>query len=207
MLAVVKESPGLTALTGKGEGTMQAIRRTPLIVILSVLLFVVAACAAPPPPVAVDILSPAAIAAKEAANVAIVRSFYEEYAAGHPEVILEIHPETIRMHYQGQADDVPTQALYEDLAAIKASNPDLHAEIFSIIGMGDYVFTELAWAGTHTGEIFGIAPTGNPYFHPGIVVRRLENGLVVESWEVWDDLTLMNGLGFTPSWDEIVDGQ
>lgn len=186
---------------------MQPVRRTPLVVILSVLALVIAACAAPPPPVAVDILSPAAIAAKEAANVAIVRSFYDDYAAGRPEVILEIHPETIRMHYQGQAEDVPAQALYEDLAAVKAGNPDLHAEIFSIIGMGDYVFTELAWTGTHTGEIFGMAATDNPYLHPGIVVRRLENGLVVESWEVWDDLTLMNGLGFTPSWDDIVNSQ
>lgn len=186
---------------------MNTWHRTPLLVILALLALALAACAAPPPPVAAHILSPAAIAAKEAANVAIVRSFYDDYAAGRAEVILEIHPENIRMHYQGQAEDVPTQLLYEDLAAIKVGNPDLHAEIFSLIGMGDYVFTELAWAGTHTGEIFGLAATGNPYFHPGIVVRRLENGLIVESWEVWDDLTLMHGLGFTPSWDEIVGGQ
>lgn len=143
---------------------------------------------------------------READNLAVVQRFYDEFAAGNVEVILDVHPETLTMHYAGSMEDVPSQVLYEDLAAIKAGIPDLHAEIHSMAAAGDYVFTELTWAGTHTGDLFGIPATGKPIVHNGILVRRLADGKIVESWEIWDDLTLLNGLGFVPSWDEIVAG-
>ncbi len=186
---------------------MKRILFSILFVILVSIALLITACVAPPPPVAQSSNPMAAMHALEAANVAVVQRFYDEFSDGKAEVILDVHSETLRMHYAGSAEDVPTQALYEDLAAIKAEIPDLHAEIHTMRGMGDYVFTELTWAGTHTGNLFGLSATGNPIIHNGILVRRLENGLIVESWEIWDDLTLMNGLGFTPSWDEIVEGQ
>lgn len=148
----------------------------------------------------------AALHQKEADNLAVVQRFYDEFSSGNPEVILDVHSETLTMHYAGSTEDVPTQALYEDLAAIKAGIPDLHAELHSMAAAGDYVFTELTWAGTHTGDLFGIPATGNPIMHNGILVRRLADGKIVESWEIWDDLTLLNGLGLVPSWDEIVAG-
>lgn len=141
---------------------------------------------------------------QEAANLAIVRRFYEEYTAGNAAVILELHPETITMHYAGNSDEVPAQLLYEDLAALKAANPDIQAKIHNMTAAGDFVFTELTWHGTHNGEFFGIPATGNPVIHNGIVVRRLQDGLIVESWEIWDDLAFLHSLGLSPSWDELV---
>jgi steroid delta-isomerase-like uncharacterized protein len=140
----------------------------------------------------------------EEANLALVRRFYDEYSAGNADIILEIHPETILMHYAGSSDEVPAQLLRDDLAAIKEANPDLHAEIHSMYASGDMVVTELTWTGTHTGDLFDISATGKTLLHPGIVVRRLEDGLIVESWEMWDDLSLFNSLGYVPSWDELV---
>jgi steroid delta-isomerase-like uncharacterized protein len=136
--------------------------------------------------------------------MAVVQRFYDEFSAGNPEVILDAHAETLTMHYAGSADDVPAQVLYEDLAAIKQGIPDLRAEIHSMFAAGDYVFTELTWTGTHTGDLFGIPATGNPIVHNGILVRRLADGKIVESWEIWDDLTLLSNLGLVPSWEEAV---
>lgn len=137
-------------------------------------------------------------------NMAIVRRFYEEFGAGNADVILEVHPEMLIMHYGGSAEEVPTQALRDDLAAIKAANPDLHAEIHDMWAAGDYVFTELTWTATHTGDFFGIPATGQTISHNGIVARRLEGGLIVESWEMWDDLVFLQSIGYLPSWDELV---
>jgi steroid delta-isomerase-like uncharacterized protein len=138
----------------------------------------------------------------EAANMAVVQRFYDEFAAGNASVITEVHPETVTMHYAGGAEDVPAALLEEDLAAIKAANPDLHAVVHDMWAAGNYVFTELTWMGTHTGDLFGIPATNNPIVHNGIVVRRLEDGKIAESWEMWDDLTLLSELGLSPSWDE-----
>jgi steroid delta-isomerase-like uncharacterized protein len=137
-------------------------------------------------------------------NMAIVRRFYEEFGAGNADVILELHPEILIMHYGGSVDEVPTQVLRDDLAAIKAANPDLHAEIHDMWAAGDYVFTELTWTATHTGDYFGIPATGQTVMHNGIVARRLAGGLIVESWEMWDDLVFLQSLGYLASWDELV---
>lgn len=141
---------------------------------------------------------------QEDQNLATVKRFYDEYAAGNADVILAVHPPTITMHYAGSAEQVPAQALRDDLAAIKEANPDLHAEIHTMMAAGDYVFTELTWTGTHTGDFFGITASGRPIVHNGIVVRRLAADKIVESWEIWDDLVLLQNLGFLPSWDEII---
>lgn len=141
---------------------------------------------------------------QEDQNLTTVKRFYDEYAAGNADVILAVHPPTITMHYAGSTDQVPAQVLRDDLAALKAANPDLHAEIHTMVAAGDYVFTELTWSGTHTGDFFGITASGKPILHNGIVMRRLENGTIVESWEMWDDLVLLQNLGFLPSWDDII---
>jgi steroid delta-isomerase-like uncharacterized protein len=140
----------------------------------------------------------------EEQNLALVQRFYAEYGAGNADVILEVHPETLTMHYLGSADEVPAQALRDDLAAIKAANPDLHAEIHDMYASGDLVITELTWTTTHTGELFGVPATGETLMHPGIVVRRIENGKIVESWEMWDDLTFFNSIGYLPAWDDVI---
>lgn len=173
-----------------------------LLVSVAISVAIIAACQ----PIQPDLVSTAARTAMqaetEAQNLAVVERFYTEFAAGNAAVISEVHPMTLTMHYAGSAEDVPTALLEEDLAAIKAANPDLHAEVHSMIAAGEYVFTELTWSGTHTGDFFGIAATGNPVVHNGIVVRRLQEGKIVESWEIWDDLTFLAELGLAPSWDE-----
>ena len=175
--------------------------------ILFAATYLLAACQIQPVQAIPEAAAEMSDAEKEAANLDAVQRFYEEFAAGSTTVILDVHAPTITMHYAGSAEDVPALALSDDLNAIKAGIPSLHAEVHDMWAAGDYVFTELTWAGTQTGDLFGIPATGNPIVHNGIVVRRLEDGKIVESWEIWDDLTLMAEFGLTPSWDEIVAAQ
>lgn len=142
--------------------------------------------------------------AVENTNVAIVQRFYDDYAAGNADIILSTHAETVTIHYAGAADRVPAQVLRDDLAALKAANPDLYAEIHTIFAQGDLVVTELTWTTTHIGDYFGIPATGKTSSHPGIVVRRLADGKIVESWEMFDDLAFLHSLGYLHTWDEIV---
>jgi steroid delta-isomerase-like uncharacterized protein len=166
--------------------------RLPLLFALALLLAALGAACQPAGPTV------------EEQNLALVQRFYDEYSAGNADVILEVHPATITMHYAGGADEVPAQALRDDLAAFKAANPDLHAEIHDMYASGDLVITELTWTGAHTGDLFGIPATGQTLAQPGVVVRRIENGKIVESWEMWDDLTFFNSIGYLPAWDDVV---
>jgi steroid delta-isomerase-like uncharacterized protein len=165
------------------------------------LLFVACQPVRPLPP---GTAATAAPASQEEQNAALVQRCYDEFSAGNVDVILQVHPETIRMHYAGEFEDVPAQVLRDDLAAIKAANPDLQAIVHTNIAAGDYVFTELTWTTTHTGDYFGVPASGKTTAHPGIVVRRLENGKVVESWEMFDDLSFMQSIGYVPDWDTLI---
>ena len=45
----------------------------------------------------------------------------------------------------------------------------------------------------------GIAPTGNEVAITGITIHRIEGGKIVEEWENWDALGLMQQVGAIPS--------
>lgn len=54
-------------------------------------------------------------------------------------------------------------------------------------------------AGTHQGELAGILPTGRRFSVSGISIARVANGKIIESWNNWDALGLMQQLGVVPT--------
>ncbi len=118
----------------------------------------------------------------ETTNLAVVQRFYEELSAGNTDVILAVHGDTLTMHYADSVEEVPTQLLADDLATLKAANPDLRAVVHDLFAAGDLVIANITWTTTHTGDYFGIPATGRTSLHNGLVLRRLENGKIVESF-------------------------
>jgi len=59
----------------------------------------------------------------------------------------------------------------------------------------DIVVTHFIWEGTHTGEMQGILPTGKKVEMTGIEIDRLDHGIIMESWEEFDQLGMMKQLG------------
>ena len=52
--------------------------------------------------------------------------------------------------------------------------------------------------GTHRGEFWGIAPTGMQVTISGMFMQRIENGKIVEDWDEWDRLSLLEQIGASP---------
>ena len=77
--------------------------------------------------------------------------------------------------------------------------PDLQASVEDVIAEGDKVVTRWTIRGTHQGEIeeFG-PPTGRQVEIKGITIHRVEDGKIVEEWERYDNLGLMQQLGLVP---------
>jgi steroid delta-isomerase-like uncharacterized protein len=77
--------------------------------------------------------------------------------------------------------------------------PDLHATVEDVIAEGDKVVTRWTIRGTHQGEIeeFG-PPTGKQIEIKGITIHRIEGGKIVEEWERYDILSIMQQLGLAP---------
>jgi len=62
----------------------------------------------------------------------------------------------------------------------------------------DRVVTRWTGSGTHTGELMGIAPTGKSVSVDGIWIHRIADGKIVETWNVWDTLGMLQQLGVAP---------
>lgn len=74
--------------------------------------------------------------------------------------------------------------------------PDLKLTVEDIFGEGDRVFSRARLEGTHMGEFNGIPPTGKHVDLRWLMnAARIENGKIVEEWEICDQLSILRQLG------------
>jgi predicted ester cyclase len=73
--------------------------------------------------------------------------------------------------------------------------PDWHETIEDIIAEGDKVWILITYTGTHTGELMGLAPTGNKIKTTSVDIYRIVNGKVTEYWNVTDTVRLFKPQG------------
>ena len=73
--------------------------------------------------------------------------------------------------------------------------PDAHFTIDDAFTDSQTEVTRWTVVGTHEGELAGIARTGRRFSVTGISIARIANGKIIESWNNWDALGLMQQLG------------
>lgn len=67
-------------------------------------------------------------------------------------------------------------------AAMRAGCPDLEVITEQSVESGEWVANRYTIRGTHTGDFFGAAPTGERFEITGIDMVRVVDGLLVEHW-------------------------
>ncbi len=72
--------------------------------------------------------------------------------------------------------------------------PDAHHEIDDLIGEGDRVVLRTTARATHRGHFEGIDPTGRSVEFTGLVVYRIADGRIAESYGEIDFLRLIRDL-------------
>ena len=77
--------------------------------------------------------------------------------------------------------------------------PDIRFTIDDEIEGENLVVTRWTVTGTHLGDMPGLPRTGKPILLTGITIARLSDGKVVESWNNWDALGMMQQLGAIPA--------
>jgi steroid delta-isomerase-like uncharacterized protein len=82
--------------------------------------------------------------------------------------------------------------------------PDLHFTPHEIFATDDKVVSRWLAEGTHTGSLDGSPPTGRSTRVEGMTIDRYDaQGKLVETWNIWDTLSLFVQLGLvSPPGDE-----
>ena len=135
-------------------------------------------------------------------NKALTRRSWEIVAKGSLETLedalQEVYADTIVMHEPNE-DVRGIEGLKQFVSMIRSALPNLHITLEDDVAEGEKVVSRWRAQGTHQGELMGIAPTGNEVRVTGITIHRIEDGKIVEEWENFDALGMMQQIGAIPS--------
>lgn len=126
-----------------------------------------------------------------------------------PRTLLEEHTETVWT--QGDLDAVDRfiaadyvehdpsveeelngpDAYRRNVESFRSAFPDLVVTIEDSIVEGDRIAMRQSFSGTHEGEFMGVEPTGNEVESTSLLICRVEDGKIAETWVETDMLGLL----------------
>lgn len=120
----------------------------------------------------------------EQANKARLRELLAAVDAGDLDRVLACYAPDYFDHDTSEARSATNHVagLRTAFARFYAAFSDTHHTIDDIIAEDDKVAVRLSVEARHTGEIFGIAPSGLVIRNDSLVIYRFEQGLIRERW-------------------------
>jgi serine phosphatase RsbU (regulator of sigma subunit) len=129
----------------------------------------------------------------EEQNKASFRRYLEEaWNQSNLEVVDEIFDRYISHQPDGSVLERGPEDVKRFVGEFRSAFPDLRMSSEEQIAEGDKVVSHGTIRGTHQGEFRGMAPTGQETEIKGMAIFRFSSeGKVVESWDSYDQLSLM----------------
>jgi steroid delta-isomerase-like uncharacterized protein len=127
-------------------------------------------------------------------NRALARRCWEIVNQHNPDLIDEMYTPDFVWH-EPDRDIYGSEEAKQFVATFFEAFPDLNVTVEDEIAEGDKVVTRWTIRGTHQGELMGIAPTEKQIELKGITIHRFEGDKIVEEWERYDNLGMMQQLG------------
>jgi steroid delta-isomerase-like uncharacterized protein len=129
-------------------------------------------------------------------NKALLQRYIDEMTRGNEEFLDEYF--AADYVYHGPAGELNTEGFKAMHHMMLSAFPDIKASVEDMIAVGDKVATRWKITGTHQAGLQGIPATGKKVNLTGIIISRVKDGKVVEEWEAFDQLSLMQQLGVIP---------
>ena len=138
----------------------------------------------------------------EERNMATVRDAHAALARGDLEAFKAcLAPEYVR-HCQAMPPDLQeirgTEKFLPFLEDFVGGAPGYQDVLSQMIAQDDKVAYVSTMTGTHTGTMGGIPATGKAFTVVNIVIQRLVDGKVAETWVSWDNVAFLTQLGLFP---------
>lgn len=100
------------------------------------------------------------------------------------------------IHMAGAPEPNLSVAAFKELVAgLLTAFPDLRLTVEDQIVAGDKVATRWTAVGTHTGPLGDSPPTGKRAHFEGLILDHMVGEQVVERWEQWDQMGMLQQLG------------
>lgn len=127
-------------------------------------------------------------------NVALMRRWFQEvWNEGRVQTIYDLLAEDIH----GWGQDLPGVEIRKPADFVKLYDrihgafPNQKLTVEDAFGSGDRVVVRWSSVMTHTGDHLGVPASHKTVHITGITIARIENGKIVEGWDNWDQLAMM----------------
>jgi steroid delta-isomerase-like uncharacterized protein len=133
-------------------------------------------------------------------NKNLVRRWWEALNQGNAlDIIDEVYASDYVLHDPSVTEPVRgVQGVREFITSVVTGFPDARYTIENLVAEGDKVVQHISTQGTHQGEFQGIPATGKPVAIWAMVISRIENNKIVEEWQLFDALGMMQQMGVIP---------
>lgn len=132
-------------------------------------------------------------------NKAIYLRFIDEVFTGGDLAALDDHVAPDLVDHSAFNPSGDREGVRQGFAMMREAFPDGQVIVEDLIAEGDKVVSRYAFRATHQGQFMGVAPTGKQVTMTGIEITRFAGGKMVEHWEQYDALGLMQQLGLVPT--------
>lgn len=92
-------------------------------------------------------------------------------------------------------DVIGIEVIRQKASRFRAAFPDLTITTHQVVVEGQFVAVHLTGRGTHRGIFQGLPATGRSWTASCTALYRVEDGKVIDFWENWDLLSILEQLG------------
>ncbi len=131
-------------------------------------------------------------------NVQLMRRWFQEvWNEGRIETVYELlAPDAVARGQRGAEVEIRgPEEFAKFVHEIRGAFPDIRVKVEDVFGADDRVV--LRWSGvmTHTGDGPGMPASGQTVRSRGITIARIADGKIVEGWDNWDQLGMLEQIG------------
>jgi len=162
-----------------------------ILIIAALALMVLASCS-----------QESAVREMEEQNKTLVQRIHAEVSKGNLEIFDEVlSPDYVR-HCQAMPPELQEIHGAEIFKAFVAefvnAVSDCNDKIEFILADSNMVAYVTTTTGTQTGQMGDLPASGKEFMLKNIVIQRIENGKIAETWISWDNVSMLTQLGFFP---------
>lgn len=138
----------------------------------------------------------------EKRNKEVIRQAHASLAAGDFEAFKSVISPNYTRHCQAMPPGLQeihgTEEFFGFIEEFIKAVPSYTDSLSNMIAEGDRVAYVSTMTGTQTGPMGGFPATGKTFTLVNIIMQRLEDGKVVETWVSWDNVAFLSQLGLMP---------
>ena len=130
----------------------------------------------------------------------IQKWIYEVFNDGDFDLIPEMAQPDLIVHAPPSDPEtiVGLEGLIGFFQALHSGYSDLQTDLVAVFSDGDFAVASWTLTRTHTGELFGIPPTGKTIVNDAMTVYRFHEGKIAEIWLVEDTQPFLRSIGALP---------